>query len=60
MWGTYLSLTGFAAQTLAIILRWVESYKMGIGHAPFSNLYESLVFFAWTLMLLYLILGMAH
>ena len=54
--GTYLSLLGFSAQTLAIILRWVESYEMGIGHAPFSNLYESLIFFAWTLMLLYLIL----
>jgi cytochrome c-type biogenesis protein CcsB len=53
--GTYISLLGFGAQTLAIILRWVESYRMGIGHAPFSNLYESLVFFAWTLMFLYLI-----
>ncbi len=53
--GTYISLLAFAAQTVAIILRWVESYKMGIGHAPFSNLYESLIFFAWTLMLLYLI-----
>jgi cytochrome c-type biogenesis protein CcsB len=54
--GTYLSLLGISAQTLAIILRWVESYEMGIGHAPLSNLYESLVFFSWTLMLLYLIL----
>ena len=54
--GTYLSLLGITAQTLAIILRWVESYEMGIGHAPLSNLYESLVFFSWTLMLLYLIL----
>ncbi len=54
--GTFFSLFGFAAQTVAIILRWVESYKMGIGHAPFSNLYESLVFFAWTLMFLYLLM----
>jgi len=54
--GTYLSLLGFTAQTLAIILRWVESYELGVGHAPFSNLYESLIFFAWTLMFLYLIL----
>ncbi len=54
--GTYLSILGLTAQTLAIILRWAESYKIGIGHAPFSNLYESLVFFAWTLMFLYLIL----
>ena len=36
-----------AAGNLAgIILRWVESYQMGYGHAPLSNLYESLVFFA--------------
>jgi len=52
---TFTSLIGLLAQTVAIILRWVESYKMGIGHAPFSNLYESLIFFAWTLMLLYMI-----
>ena len=54
--GSYLSILGLTAQTLAIILRWAESYKIGIGHAPFSNLYESLIFFAWTLMFLYLIL----
>jgi len=35
-------------------LRWVESYRMGIGHAPLSNLYESLVFFAWCIILLHL------
>ena len=52
---TYASLIGLTAQTLAVILRWVESYSLGIGHAPFSNLYESLIFFAWTLMLLYMI-----
>ena len=53
--GTVASLIGLLAQTVAIILRWVESYSLGVGHAPFSNLYESLVFFAWTLMLLYMI-----
>ncbi len=53
--GAFASLLGLLAQTVAIILRWVESYSMGIGHAPFSNLYESLIFFAWTLMLLYMI-----
>jgi cytochrome c-type biogenesis protein CcsB len=41
--------------TAGFILRWVESYQMGIGHAPLSNLYESLVFFAWTIALLYLV-----
>jgi cytochrome c-type biogenesis protein CcsB len=41
----------WVAQTAAIGLRWVESYQMGIGHAPLSNLYESLVFFGWCLAL---------
>ena len=35
----------------AIGLRWVESYRMGIGHAPLSNLYESLIFFGWCIVL---------
>jgi cytochrome c-type biogenesis protein CcsB len=41
--------------TLAISLRWVESYQMGIGHAPLSNMYESLVFFSWCIALLHLL-----
>ncbi|HMK66733.1 MAG TPA: c-type cytochrome biogenesis protein CcsB [Thermodesulfobacteriota bacterium] len=40
--------------TGAIILRWVESYQLGYGHAPLSNLYESLIFFAWTIGLIYI------
>lgn len=40
--------------TAGLLLRWVESYRMGIGHAPLSNLYESLVFFAWTAGIIYL------
>ena len=51
-WVAIISLIG---NTAGIILRWVESYRMGIGHAPFSNLYESLVFFAWTIALIYLV-----
>jgi len=37
--------------TAAIGLRWIESYQMGVGHAPLSNLYESLVFFGWSIAL---------
>ena len=29
---------------------------MGIGRAPLTNLYESLVFFAWTIAVVYLAL----
>jgi cytochrome c-type biogenesis protein CcsB len=55
-WATFVSLAGLLVQSFAIILRWVESYKIGAGHAPLSNLYESLIFFAWAIMLLYLIM----
>jgi ABC-type transport system involved in cytochrome c biogenesis permease subunit len=27
--------------------RWVESYQLGFGRAPLSNLYESLIFFPY-------------
>ena len=52
---TIFSVAGLIAHSGAIVLRWVESYRMGMGHAPFSNLYESLIFFAWTIMLLYML-----
>jgi ABC-type transport system involved in cytochrome c biogenesis permease subunit len=42
---------GLTVHTAGIALRWVESYQLGIGHAPLSNLYESLVFFAWAMVL---------
>ncbi len=42
-------------QTVGILLRWVESYQLGIGHAPLSNMYESLVFFSWCIAVLYLV-----
>lgn len=43
-------------QTVGIGLRWYESYQMGIGHAPLTNMYESVVFFAWSIVLLYLLM----
>ena len=54
--GTALGWSTFALQTVAVLLRWWESYQLGYGHAPLSNLYESLVFAAWAIMLVYLIL----
>lgn len=53
--GRFLGLTAFLLQTVAILLRWRESYQLGYGHAPLSNLYESLVFGAWAIMLIYFI-----
>ena len=52
--GTWVAILGLAGNTAGIALRWVESYRLGFGHAPLSNLYESLVFFAFTIIIIYL------
>lgn len=52
---TALTLAGLVLHTVAILWRWQASYQLGYGHAPFSNLYESLIFFSWTVALLYLV-----
>lgn len=49
------TLLGIAGNTAGIGLRWWESHQQGIGHAPLSNLYESLVFFALTIAVIYLV-----
>lgn len=54
--GLAAAVAGFIAHTAALIVRWVESYSLGFGHAPLSNFYESLIFFSWAIVLLYLIL----
>jgi cytochrome c-type biogenesis protein CcsB len=53
---------GFLVQTVAIGLRWYESYQIpgGVGHAPLSNLYESVTFFAWTIVLIYGIIDLKY
>ena len=52
-----ITYAGFIVQTIALFGRWWESYQMGsdIGRVPLSNLYESLVFFTWSTVLIYLI-----
>jgi cytochrome c-type biogenesis protein CcsB len=57
---TWTALIGVLGNTMGIILRWVESYQLGIGHAPLSNLYESLIFFSWTIVVVYLIIERKH
>ncbi len=52
-WTTFLAVIG---NTIGIVMRWVESYRLGIGHAPLSNLYESLIFFSWTIAVVYLVI----
>jgi len=58
--GSLLAYIGLAVQTVAIGLRWKESYDIGFGHAPLSNLYESVVFFSWTIILIYLLIDLKY
>ena len=53
---TVTLLGGVIIETAAMAMRWHEYYQMGIGRAPLTNLYESLVFFAWTIAVVYLAL----
>jgi cytochrome c-type biogenesis protein CcsB len=48
--GFRFAFAGFAVHTAALILRTIES-----GHAPFTNMYESLSFLAWSAALAYLV-----
>lgn len=58
-WGkiaTLAVLGGLVAHTAAFVIRWAASYDLGIGRVPLANFYESLIFFAWTIALLYLLM----
>lgn len=44
--GTNLALIGLISHTLALVFRTIES-----GHAPFTNMYESLSFLSWATVL---------
>lgn len=54
---TWVTWAAWLGNTAGILLRWYESYQIGegYGHAPLSNLFESLVFFAWITGILYLL-----
>ncbi len=49
--GYRIAFIGLLAHSLALILRTFES-----GHAPFTNMYESLSFFSWASILAYVII----
>ena len=53
---TWTAILGAVGNAAGMIMRWVESYRLGIGHAPLSNMYESLVFFSWTIVVIYLVI----
>jgi cytochrome c-type biogenesis protein CcsB len=53
---TWVVAAGIGGNTAGFALRWMDSYQMGIGRIPLSNLYESLVFFALMIALIYYVI----
>src|SRR5512134_1032390 len=55
---TLTAFAGWLVNTGAIGVRWAENYKAGYSYGwlpPLSNMYESMVFFAWSIMAIYLV-----
>lgn len=52
----YLLRGGFLFHSIGLVLRWLETHETGYGYVPLSNMYESLIFFSWTITLVYLLI----
>jgi cytochrome c-type biogenesis protein CcsB len=58
-----VTVISFISQTIAFMLRWLEAADMGLRsfwRPPISNLYESIIFFVWCLILGYLIVEIKY
>jgi cytochrome c-type biogenesis protein CcsB len=53
---TLFLLFGWILHSVGLVFRWIETHQTGYGYVPLSNMYESLIFFSWTIVLIYLIL----
>jgi len=53
---TSLLIIGLLIHSGGLVVRWLETHQTGYGYIPLSNMYESLIFFSWTIVLIYLIL----
>jgi len=53
---TSLLIVGLIIHSGGLVARWLETHQTGYGYVPLSNMYESLIFFSWTIVLIYLIL----
>lgn len=53
---TILLVIGFVLHSIGLVSRWMETHRTGYGYVPLSNMYESLIFFSWTIVLVYLLI----
>lgn len=59
---TLASFIGLVMHTAGLGMRWYESYQIlgADGRAPLTNLYESVVFFSWSIVLIYLLIDLKY
>ncbi len=55
-----LLIIGLVIHSIGLVIRWLETHHTGYGYVPLSNMYESLIFFSWTIVLIYLILELKY
>lgn len=51
---TLTAFLGFILNGIAMGYRYFETHRVGIAYLPLSNMYESMVFFSWTIVGIYL------
>jgi cytochrome c-type biogenesis protein CcsB len=57
---TGLLTIGLISHSGGLVSRWLETHQTGYGYVPLSNMYESLIFFSWTIVLVYLLLELKY
>ena len=57
---TALLTIGLVLHSGGLVSRWLETHQTGYGYVPLSNMYESLIFFSWTIVLVYLLLELKY
>ena len=58
--GLVALLIAILTNSAGIALRWLETHQQGIGYVPLSNMYESLVFFALCIAVLYVFIELNY
>jgi cytochrome c-type biogenesis protein CcsB len=53
-------LVGFFIHLAGLVVRWLETHTTGYGYIPLANMYESLIFFSWAIVLVYLIVDIRY
>jgi cytochrome c-type biogenesis protein CcsB len=53
---TTFTIVAFLSQFAAIVIRGIESYKLGLWHLPIRGPYEGITFSAWVIILFYIVI----